>query len=136
MVRIVATVNRSAEHGLSRGDTKADPLTFGLRHPAPHPVRFFDLQGVLKAERRHGAASAYLAGVLFPEPSFDGAFVVVGVEQIMVDVPTRTPQLPCEPRAKSRCFGYPNILHADPSRYVRHRECCLTETSHGLVALV
>ncbi|ANA99427.1 hypothetical protein BKG56_12070 [Mycobacteroides chelonae] len=65
-------------------------MTFGFRHATPHPVRLFDLQSVGKAERCHGAASTHLSGVLFPESSFKGAFVVIGVEQVMVGVSART----------------------------------------------
>jgi len=53
-------------------------------------VRLFDLQSVGKAERCHGAASTHFSGVLFPESSFKGAFVVIGVEQVMVGVSART----------------------------------------------
>ncbi|EIT91437.1 hypothetical protein MA4S0726RB_2766 [Mycobacteroides abscessus 4S-0726-RB] len=61
-------------------------MAFGLRHATPHPMWFFDLQRVGKAARCYRAASAHVSGVLFPEPSLDRPFVVVGVEQIMVGV--------------------------------------------------
>jgi hypothetical protein len=52
-------------------------------------MRFFDLQSVGEAERCHRAASTHCSGVLFPESSFNGAFLVIGVEQVVVGVSAR-----------------------------------------------